>query len=114
MSVGHRLRPPCSNPDELINEPRGGNLRAVAIQGVKGAKEAVWATAPIHKQLNRLNAPDAGDSNDIRPDVEVPEDLGKLIRRDADLVRLMGWEALVRQRQGRGDMTDMRSFQHPA
>ena len=78
------------------------------------AKEAVRATAPIHEQLNRLNAPDAGDSNDIRPDVEVPEDLGKLIRRDADLVRLMGWEALVRQRQGRGDMTDMRSFQHPA
>ena len=34
-------------------------------------------------------------SRDARPSVEVPEDLGKLIRRDANLVKSMGWEALV-------------------
>ena len=74
----------------------------------------VQAPAFSHDQLSKLDVPMAEDTNDIRPDVEVPEDLGKLIQRDADLVKSMGWEALVRQRRGRGDMTDMRSFQHTA
>ena len=78
------------------------------------AKGAGQTSAPSPKQLSTLDAPNAGSSKDIRPDVEVPEDLGKLIRRDAELVKSMGWEALVRQRRGRGDMTDMRGFQHPA
>ena len=55
------------------------------------AKEAVRVAAPNCKQLGKHSyAPNSGDPKDIRPDVEVPEDLGKLIRRDADLVKSIG------------------------
>lgn len=42
---------------------------------------------------------------DIRPDVQVPDDLGKSIDRDTELVREQGWLKFVAGRRGRGDMT---------
>ena len=51
---------------------------------------------------------------DSRPQVQVPEDLGKLILRDAELVRRLGWAKFVLGRRGKGDLTDMRHVQHPA
>jgi hypothetical protein len=40
--------------------------------------------------------------------------LGKYISRDVELLEAMGWEALVRERRGRGDLTTMTGVNHPA
>ena len=53
-------------------------------------------------------------STDEQPRVEVPDELGKLIARDMALVERDGWEAFVKERRGRGDLTDMRNVDHPA
>ena len=65
------------------------------------------ATAGERPSARRLN-------RDVRPEVEIPDDLGKLVERDAALVRELGWEGMVAARRGRGDLTDMRGFTHPA
>lgn len=40
--------------------------------------------------------------------------LGKYITRDANLLRTFGWEQLVRDRRGKGDLTTMKAVNHPA
>ena len=45
-----------------------------------------------------------------RPETGIEEALGKLIERDVELVRKLGWEEFVTRRRGRGEM-DVR---HPA
>ena len=46
--------------------------------------------------------------------MEVPDDLGTLIRRDVELVGRLGWEEFVKERRGRGDLTEMNGVHHPA
>ena len=41
-------------------------------------------------------------------------ELGKFVVRDVALLRQLGWEAFIKQRQGRGDLTDLRKLKHPA
>jgi hypothetical protein len=40
--------------------------------------------------------------------------LGEYIKRDTNLFDSLGWEAMVAQRRGRGDLTDMQHVRHPA
>ena len=42
------------------------------------------------------------------------EELGKLIRRDVELLRRGGWSALVRSRRARGDFASLDDVEHPA
>jgi len=51
---------------------------------------------------------------DNRPSAEIPSDIGKLIKRDVALLGKLGWEDFVKQRRGRGDLTDMKGVKHPA
>ena len=43
----------------------------------------------------------------------MPDDLGKLITRDAALVKECGWEAFVASRRGRGDFANLSEVDHP-
>jgi hypothetical protein len=40
--------------------------------------------------------------------------LGAYIKRDTDLFDSLGWEAMVAQRRGLGDLTTMHQVRHPA
>ena len=60
-------------------------------------------------QPPKLQEPAASLAN-----ANVPAELGKLITRDENLLRKLGWRKLVTGRRQRGDFADMRKLQHPA
>ena len=45
---------------------------------------------------------------------QLNSELGKFVVRDVALLRKLGWEAFIKQRQGRGDLTDLQKLKHPA
>ena len=55
-----------------------------------------------------------GARPDTRPTIEFPAELGKLIERDAKLVKELGWVKFVKGRRGVGDLTEMENLRHPA
>ncbi len=44
----------------------------------------------------------------------MPDELGKYILRDTELVCALGWKSFVEQRRGRGDLSSMDKVRHPA
>ena len=42
--------------------------------------------------------------------IEIPNELGKCIDRDALLVKDLGWEGFLQERQGRGYFTDLEGW----
>ena len=46
--------------------------------------------------------------------VPLSDELGKLISRDTALLAKLGWEGLIRFRQGRGDLASLCTLRHPA
>ena len=54
------------------------------------------------------------DSQATGPQTGLDSRLGEYIQRDAKLFESLGWETLVTQRRGRGDLTNMNQVQHPA
>ena len=45
---------------------------------------------------------------------QLPEDLGKYITKDVQLLRALGWKRFVDQKRGRGDFGDLEKVRHPA
>ena len=45
---------------------------------------------------------------------QLSEELGKLIRRDVEMLRREGWPALVKSRRARGDFATLDNVEHPA
>ena len=44
----------------------------------------------------------------------ISDELGELIDRDLKLFKTFGWEAMIRLRQGRGDISSLHKLRHPA
>ena len=45
---------------------------------------------------------------------QLPEDLGKHITKDVQLLRALGWKRFVDKKRGRGDFGDLERVRHPA
>ena len=67
---------------------------------------------PVHKQPRTCVQQQS--TKDTRPKVEVPVELGELIKRDMALVERDGWDKFVRERRGRGDLAEVKELDHPA
>ena len=50
----------------------------------------------------------------VLPSCETSEELGKLICRDVDLLRRVGWRTFVKLRRGGGDLSSLQHVNHPA
>jgi hypothetical protein len=44
----------------------------------------------------------------------LPEELGKLVKRDVELLQRLGWKAFVKHRRLRGDFASLDKVNHPA
>lgn len=75
-----------------------------------------YGQPPIQQRLPTL--PAASKSRAVDPGDHLQEALhtrlGKCVTRDAHLVRRLGWEKFVRERRGKGDLTNMDDVKHPA
>lgn len=67
---------------------------------------------PTHS--TRLPTPSVVDTPIAPSGTNIPTELGKLIVRDTELLRKLGWKKLVASRRKRGDFGDMRHLLHPA
>ena len=62
---------------------------------------------PSAKRTRRKAAPRPSQTS-------LPDELGRLIERDASEVASLGWEEFVRRRRGRGDFGKLTKLRHPA
>ena len=61
----------------------------------------------VRKRSVKAQEPVKRFKGDTRPQIGLPQELGELIQRDVAAVRKLGWEEFLRERRGKGDLTDM-------
>ena len=69
--------------------------------------------SPIRKRKT-TTLPSSSKRLNASPLDSLPEELGKLVKRDVELLQRLGWKAFVKHRRLRGDFASLDKVNHPA
>ena len=98
------LHVPPTNPDPSVGT-QALTTPSPHTPPQKRTKPRRMTSEPAAKRPSRIPRPNQ---------VQLPDNIGKYVARDAREVKRLGWTEFVRRQRGRGDFASLEDVKHPA